>query len=414
MGEMLQVPVQIVSGLPRIEAALRFAAGATPSGSLAANLSYLCAQLSLLANAPIASVYVLEGKDDLVLRGNHGFNAEALGEVRLKVGEGITGKAVETMRPVTVSDAGLTAQFAYFPQLAEERYPAFLAVPLLAASRPRGALVLQRVAGPFTEEDLLLALLASRTFTALVELEHPQGASSVLNGEGNERGRAVGIARVLSRVMPRREGQKRLDAEGQRAARNELAEAFAAERAELSELIERARAQAKAPTRAFDELATMLDDGRLIERAGEHVSAGLGPSQALERIAAEAARVLASHGAVARRALDVEAFVGGVAHRRAGLEADRVRRGEVMVAVHLSGPAALRGWAQGVTGALCSTDASESSGCAVLTALGLPVVSGLRQLFDWVGNGDRVGLDADKGEAIVNPSAAQAASFRKP
>jgi len=84
------------------------------------------------------------------------------------------------------------------------------------------------------------------------------------------------------------------------------------------------------------------------------------------------------------------------------------------VAVHLSGPAALRGWAQGVTGALCSTDASESSGCAVLTALGLPVVSGLRQLFDWVGNGDRVGLDADKGEAIVNPSAAQAATFRKP
>src|SRR6202158_451890 len=179
MGEMLQVPVQIVSGSPRIEAALRFAAGPTPSGSLAATLSYLCAQLSLLANAPIASVYVLEGKDDLVLRGNHGFTAEALGEVRLKVGEGITGKAVETMRPVTVNDAGLTAQFAYFPQLAEERYPAFLAVPLLAASRPRGALVLQRVAGPFSEVDMLIAVTCTPPLVALVQAEHPTGASTI-------------------------------------------------------------------------------------------------------------------------------------------------------------------------------------------------------------------------------------------
>src|ERR1700738_2151350 len=98
MGEMLQVPVQIVSGSPRIEAEPRFAAVADPIRPLAANLSYLCAQLSLLANAPIASVYVLEGKDDLVLRGNHGFNAEALGEGGLKGGEGITGMAVEGMR----------------------------------------------------------------------------------------------------------------------------------------------------------------------------------------------------------------------------------------------------------------------------------------------------------------------------
>lgn len=413
MGETPQVPIQVVLGSPRIEAALRFSAGAAPAGSLAANLSYLCAQLSALAAAPIASVYVLEGRDDLVLRGNHGFSAEALGEVRLKVGEGITGKAVEILRPVTVNDAGLTAQFAYFPQLAEERYPAFLAVPLLSASRPRGALVLQREAGPFSEEDLLLALSAARAFTTIIELEHPPGASSVLVGQGNRQGRAVGIARVLSRVMPRREAQKRLGAEGQKEARRELGEAFASERTDLAELLERARKEAREPARAFDELTTVLDDARLLERASEHVAAGLGPSQALERIAAEAARVLASHGPVARRALDVEAFVGAVAHRRAGIEPDRVRRGELLVSVHLSGPAALRGWAQGATGALCSGVAEEATGCALLAALGLPVVSGLRQLFDWMSNGDRAVVDADRGEAIVNPSAAQAAALRR-
>src|SRR5439155_1763592 len=93
-----------------------------------------------------------------LLRGNNGFNREVLGEIRLKVGQGITGTAVETMRPVTVDDARVTEQFEYFPQLAEERYPAFLAVPLLSGGRPRGALVLQRAQGPFSEADLLLAL----------------------------------------------------------------------------------------------------------------------------------------------------------------------------------------------------------------------------------------------------------------
>src|SRR5260370_7042686 len=109
-----------------------------------------------MCEAPIASVYVLEGGDELVLRGNHGYDRDVIGEVRLKVGQGITGTSVESMRPVTVDDARVTDQFEYFPQLAEERYPAFLAVPLLSGTRPRGALVLQRETGPFSEEDLLL------------------------------------------------------------------------------------------------------------------------------------------------------------------------------------------------------------------------------------------------------------------
>ena len=137
------------------------------------------------------------------------------------------------------------------------------------------------------------------------------------------------------------------------------------------------------------------------------------PSLALERIAAEFARALASHGPAARRAVDVEAFLGAVAHRYAGLEPVRVRRGEIVAAVHLSGLSALRAWASGAVGALCAGTADESTGAPVLTAMGLPVASGLRQLFDVVGNGTRVALDSDSGEVYVNPTATQAAAWRR-
>jgi len=90
-----------------------------------------------------------------------------------------------------------------------------------------------------------------------------------------------------------------------------------------------------------------------------------------------------------------------------------VRRGELIVAVHLSGLSALRGWASGAVGALCAGTGEDSTGAPVLTGLGLPVASGVRQLFDAVGNGTRIALDADSGEVYVNPSAAQAASWRR-
>jgi phosphotransferase system enzyme I (PtsP) len=388
-----------------VQAALRFAAGPAPGSSLSAGLCFLCEQLAEMTGSPIASAYVLEGSDDLVLRGTWGYQRDVIGEVRLKVGQGITGTCVEAMRPVTVDDARVSEQFEYFPQLAEERFPAFLAVPLLSGGRPRGALVLQRESGPFSEEDMVLAAGATRALTALIEAERPEGAHLILKGEGNQRGRTLGLATLLSRALPRRDARH--------ASPDQLTAAFAAVREEILALAERSRAVLAGPCRELEEVSSAMLDARVEERAHEHLAAGVAPALALERIAAEVARSLGSAGPAARRAVDVEAFLGSVAHRLSGIEAQRVRRGELLVAVQLSGLAALRGWNAGVTGAVCATAAAESTGAPLLTALGLPVVSGVRAIFESVTQGDRVAIDAGTGEVIVNPSAAQAAAWRK-
>jgi phosphotransferase system enzyme I (PtsP) len=399
-----RVPVQLYQRSPRLEAALKFAAGASIGGTLSGGLSFLCEQLAVMTDSPVASVYVLETGDELVLRGNHGFAREALGEVRMKVGQGITGTCVETLHPVTVDDARLSEQFEYFPQLAEERYPAFLAVPLLSGGRPRGALVLQREAGPFGEDDLVLAVAATRALTALVESQRPHGAHLLLHGQGNQRGRGLGVATLLSRALPRRDPR--------RAPEEPLADAFASVRAEVASLADEARAALQQPCPELDEICLSLDDARLEERALEHAGQGVPPALALERVAAEVARALFQQGPAARRAIDVEAFLGAVAHRLSGVEPQRLRRGELLVSVHLPGLAALRAWAAGATGAVCTTPAGDSTGAAVLTALGLPVVAGVRQIFESVSQGDRVALDGNTGEVLVNPSAAQIAAWR--
>jgi phosphotransferase system, enzyme I, PtsP len=403
--EAPRVPVQIVDRSERVQAALRFAAGASAAGTLSAGLCYLCEQLAAMMASPVASVYVLEGGDELVLRGTFGFTREAVGEVRMKVGQGITGTCVETMSPVTVDDARLTAQFEYFPQLAEERYPAFLAIPMLSASRPRGALVLQRESGPFSEADILLAIGATRALTALVDSQNPAGAHVIVRGEGNRRGRSLGVATLLSRALPRRDSRK--------ASPEQLSNAFATERGEVMQLAERARSALSAPSRDLEEICTTLTDVRLEERAQEHVARYVPPSLALERIAAEVARALAQHGPAARRGVDIEAFLGAVARRLSAIDPQRVRRGELIVSVHLPGLVALRAWSSGATGAVCATPREDSTGGALLTALGMPVVWGVRDIFESVSQGERVALDSDSGEVIVNPSAAQAAAWRR-
>ena len=410
-----QVPVQIVAQSSRLEAALRLAAGVARGSSLQSALAFLCDQIAALADAPIASVYVLEGRDELVLRGNHGFPAAVLGEVRLQVGQGITGTAVETMRPVTVADAGLAAQYSYFPQLAEERYPAFLAVPLLEGGKARGALVLQREQGPFSDADVLIAVAVTPALTQVIGLVHPSGAHAVMKGVGNGRGRGLGQAFVLSRALPRRAPEQYRDrspAEHDQE-RRELIQAFSVEREELRTLCDRVRAALSQQPRCLEEIATVIEDARQLERALELFDNGLSAALALERVAAEAAKALEKAGAGSVRAVDVEAFLGAVAHRLAGIDPGRARRGEVLVGVHLPGPSALRAWAGGATAAVCAAGAGDSNGAALLSALDVPVVSDLRAVFEWISGGCRLALDSDTGELLINPSASQASGFRR-
>lgn len=403
----MRVPVQIVSSSPRLEAALRFAKGSSPQGPLSQRLTYLCSQLAALSPAAVASVYVLEGTDDLVLLGNVGFDEGAIGSVRLKVGQGITGTAVETLRPVTVDDARLSDQFAYFPHLREERYPAFLAVPLLVGGRPRGALVLQRESGPFSVEDVLLAVTATPALTAEIEAERPEQANLLLHGEGNRLGQVVGVAHVMSRALPR-PGR----GAAATAGRAELEAAFVAERNDVRALLERVRPQLRGPSGPLDELATVLEDTRLDERAVELLAEGLSPALALERIAGEYSRSLKGVGPLVRRAVDAEAFLGAVAHRLARLEPDRIRRGELLIGAQLPGLAVLRAFTSGATGAVSAAPSEASMGVALLTSLGLPALSGIKTLFESVTHRARLALDSDKGELWVNPTASQVAGWR--
>ena len=88
-------------------------------------------------------VYVLE-KDELVLRASKNPHPEIIDRLKLKLGEGITGWVAEHREPVAVpQDAMKDPRFKFFNDLPEDRFEAFLSVPLMSRGRLVGVINLQ-------------------------------------------------------------------------------------------------------------------------------------------------------------------------------------------------------------------------------------------------------------------------------
>lgn len=111
------------------------------------------------------SVYLFDKtSDDLTLRATHGLNSAAVGQVRIRVGEGVTGLAARTGRPIAVADAHADSRFVALPALDEERFRSILAVPILLFSAERfqgdaaklqGVISVQTCAArDFTDEEI--------------------------------------------------------------------------------------------------------------------------------------------------------------------------------------------------------------------------------------------------------------------
>lgn len=88
-------------------------------------------------------VYAMED-DELVLRASKNPHPEVIDRLKMPVGEGITGWVAEHRKPVVVGqNASQDFRFKAFNELPEDRYQAFLSVPLVAGGRLVGVINLQ-------------------------------------------------------------------------------------------------------------------------------------------------------------------------------------------------------------------------------------------------------------------------------
>ncbi|WP_437952352.1 GAF domain-containing protein [Sorangium sp. So ce296] len=382
-------------------------------------------RIAAILGADVASLYLLEGDgDELVLRGNVGFPREARGTVRLSVGQGITGMAVECLRPISVVQATEHERYRAFPELREERFPVFLAAPILGSGRPLGALVVQRAgdrAFAARDVELLMALTApiaagARHAQVLDELRERRrrtggGTRKVtLPGLPVVPGRALGAIAALRRPASSSLGPQRGHGDPKL-----LRLAFDIAEKALVELHARAAERGIAQDAAFlSTYLLMIGDGRLRARAFELAAGGRTVAQALGTVAREVAR--AANGIVGDpflqdRARDIEDLCDALLmlatpDARAELPSKAVLVGDQLTVFDLL----ISARANPVGVALSERSGPRSH--VLLQLLDVPSIVDVAGAFRWASPGDVALLDADHGFLVINPSRAEVATVR--
>ncbi len=434
-----QVRVHERGGDRAVDGILRLVEEASRERPLEDVLTTLCAEVSGIMRAPIASVYLREEDDAgdivLVMRANVGFPHDAVGRVKLKLGEGITGFVAQNLRPASVAVAESETHYKHVPGLGEEQFPCFVAVPVLLGGACAGVLVLQRRAGdPFDMASVALTT-AMATFVAHA-LERARaraaegeattgrpGQSARLTGVGVAPGIALGRAEPLA-------GWSALEgppgaSEGDAEPTLSIEQAFAALARDLARVQKKLEQQLPAATtRALSALLLVLEDGRLVELAAEAAKEH-GVARGLKRVAREYAFAPYRAGGggpadawLTNRSAEIEDLCLLAAARALGRRVPG-SGAVVMVPERLGAFIALAAIAHKtaalVVDAPLALDAAEdpsSLGARLAIAAGLPVVADVAGLFAWARADDPVLVDGASGIVRINPPASAIARLK--
>jgi signal transduction protein with GAF and PtsI domain len=147
---------------------------------LHAVLSRVVDFVSTIVQCDSCFVYVLED-NDLVLRASKTPHPDVVDRLKLRLGQGITGWVAEHRTPVAVgSHAFDDPRFKTFNELPEDRYEAFLSVPVLSRSKLVGVINLQhRQPHSHSQREMQLIstigfLVGAEIETARLEIENSQ------------------------------------------------------------------------------------------------------------------------------------------------------------------------------------------------------------------------------------------------
>ncbi|MCG6935101.1 MAG: phosphoenolpyruvate--protein phosphotransferase [Proteobacteria bacterium] len=175
-------------------------------------LAIIVERVKQIINADVCSVYLADvSNEQYVLMATNGLLPQAVGQVRLNRNEGLIGLVARRAEQVNLDDAPAHAHYRYFPDTGEEKFHAFLGVPIIHHRNVVGVLVVQRKQRSHFDEDseTLLITVAAQLAGAIAHAEASGGISGIddsmqaidghrsLLGQPGAPGVIIGTARVM-------------------------------------------------------------------------------------------------------------------------------------------------------------------------------------------------------------------------
>lgn len=148
-------------------------------------------------------VYLIDkDADEIVLRASQLPHAGELGNLRMRLGEGVTGWVAEHKAPVALqSNAASDERFKLFPALVEDTYQAFLSVPIVSGGESIGVInVHHRETREHSAEELaLMVFLGEQTGNAIARARLTEENARLIE-ETQEMKRQLEVRKLVERA----------------------------------------------------------------------------------------------------------------------------------------------------------------------------------------------------------------------
>lgn len=376
-------------------------------------------------HSAVCSIYLYDPEErSLTLRATRGLNPDSVGKVRLKLGQGLTGLALKEMKTVCEKDASRNPNYTFFPGIFEERFDAFLALPIARGISKMGVLVLQRGTGEtFIEADVRALETVASQLANIIEnaqfllgMHEPRserppthatasGQLKLIKGKVASEGFAYAPAMVIDK-------QKNLSLllhhrfEGHYSV-EDFYDAMARTAAQLEELQERVESKlSDAASLIFAAHLMILKDKAFIDKIVQRIEGGVNPPVAVAEVSSQFVQTfLASDNAYMREKVnDIEDLAIRLVNNliRVG-EDTQIYRGHVILTRDLY-PSDLLKLSSEEARAVILVGGGVTSHIAILArSLSMPMV--IADNFDLLGlpDGTPILVDAEIGNIFVDP-----------
>jgi phosphotransferase system enzyme I (PtsP) len=132
--------------------------------------------------AEVCSIYLFRDADTLELCATEGLQPESVHQTRLRLGEGLVGRAAKSREVINTTNAPAEKGFRYMPETGEERYSSFCGVPIQRVGQALGVLVIQsKSAREFTADEVYALEVVAMVLAEMTELGAFVGEGAALS-----------------------------------------------------------------------------------------------------------------------------------------------------------------------------------------------------------------------------------------
>ncbi|GAA0788994.1 MULTISPECIES: phosphoenolpyruvate--protein phosphotransferase [Pseudomonadati] len=383
------------------------------ANSLDVALDLLVVQTKQAMATECCSIYLLE-QQQLVLSATEGLQRSAIGNVKMPLSQGLVGLAAEREEAVNLADARVHPRFKLFPEVAEEEYRAFLAVPIIYQKMVVGVIVVQQPdARQFSEgEEAFLMTLAAQLAVVIRSLKNRAAITNVqdkvvFSGTTASSGIAIAKGFVLGGAISLEQVDLACDDIEHEIHRTKLA--INRSRDKLNAISQRfEHDQAEDVASIFSAFKLLLDDNSL---GGEYIREVAGGWRAESAVSRVSIRYIEQFLAMddpylKERASDIREL--GQKVLRQLIEPDRLELEPdtpvILVAKEVDATMLAEFPRHKLAGIVTKLGGVNAHAAILARALGVPALIGVEQALETNLDNKLLVLNATRGQLLVSPS----------